>query len=337
MICVVAKYLHGIAQSYRLLFLLFLATAEVTQAAAVSRLSLLPQVAVAGDWITIADLVEHTPEMTQQQRLLLRSVIVGRAPQVSNQRTFTLSQLQRKLENYPALQLTGANEVLVHRQSTQLPAEQIRQALRVDIARQLAVHGLVDDQYRIQGLERIHDLRLPQAEQITVQVVRFQPPLPAASAIAWVDVVDAANNTRLRSLTVPVKLDLVQVVWELTRDLRAGDVIRAQDINAVTMNNAEFQLAAATSPVVGLQLAAPLRKGDALPKALLKPAADFARGQQMVARLNTGTVTLQLPVRLLAPANRGEVTAATRANGRKLKIVIAKDGTAHVIGKYDEQ
>lgn len=298
-------------------------------------LPLLASVTVEHEWVVMSDLVDLAALGNDSNVSFLHDIVVSRSPVVSASRLFAREQLSKRLERYSHIELSGADEVEVRRKSQLVKAEDIQHEIRRQIVQLLDVRQISEDQFRVSGLERIHDLRVPGSDQIQIIVERFQPQLPSANPHVWVDIV--SGNKRLQSLKVPVKLEIIHPVWTLTRDMNKGDLITAEDITPKIEKNSNFKYLPAFEEAIGFEVKTQLFKGMALPSESLTGASDFARGETMLATLQSGVVNLQVPVKLLSPANSGETVVAQRVNGRKVSVLIGDNGAVHIVGKYSDE
>ncbi|AJQ92722.1 flagella basal body P-ring formation protein FlgA [Gynuella sunshinyii] len=304
-------------------------------AAGMEAVTLREQVSVDSDWILLGDVLDfgsHPLTAKQQQIAMLT---VARAPTVSHSLVLQRAFILRRLSSFSStIELAGANEVEVRRQSQTIPAAQIRETLMAAIARELAAYEVEPGQYRVDGMERIHDIKVPTSATTDIRVDRFQPRLPASQSLAWVDIWE--NGVRVESLSIPIKLNLPQQVWSINRDMAVGDIIQARDLTGRQVNNADFAYWPKSQNIVGLEIKQPLTAGASLHQKDLGPQSLFVKDQVINATLNIAGVTVDMPVRVLQPLNRGDHGLAERNNGRKVEISITADGQAEIIGKYEE-
>ncbi|WP_428243647.1 flagella basal body P-ring formation protein FlgA [Gynuella sp.] len=318
---------------FRLLLICLLGIhAEVAGAQTVT---LRAQVSVDNDWILLGDVVDFGSRLLTLEQQQIAALTVARAPTVSHSLVLQRAFILRRLSSFSStIELAGADEVEVRRHSQTIAARQIRETLTAAISRELAAYDVEPGQYRVDGMERIHDIKVPASAEPDIKVDRFQPRLPASQSLAWIDIWE--NDVRVESLSIPIRLNLPQQVWSINKDMAVGDIIQAQDLTGRQMNNANFAYWPKSQNVVGLEIKRPLTAGASLHQKDLGPKSLFVKDQVINATLNIAGVMVEMTVRVLQPLNRGSHGLAERENGRKVEIWINADGKAEIIGKYEE-
>ena len=318
------------------LFMLSIMTAY-SHAESVLTVKLLPTATVYGDWIFVRDIVDLSSlPLAQDQQQMIADMLIAHAPPVSHSLTIEKESVLQKLLSYDLpLALAGAEEVEVRRYSQVIDASLLKRALTKAIAQELTNYEITPDQYHIDGLDRIHDVRVPSSQNIRIEVERFQPQLPASRVMAWVDI--WTTDTRLESISIPLKVEIVQQVWTTTRQMEKGELIGRHDLSSEVVNNSDLQYWPANRDIVGTELQRDVNKGSPLARTDLGPRSLFTKDELVVATLNSGIVNLELAVKLLGPANPGQRVTAERENGRKVEVYIDMDGNAEIVGKYEEQ
>ena len=297
-------------------------------------LRLLARVTVNGEWILVKDVVElgSMPSGLKQQ---IEDLVITHAPPVSHGLIIEKERIQQRLSSFsPSLILNGAEKVIVRRDSQVVDASILKRTVTREIAQQLAGYDVTPDQYRIYGIDQIHDVRVPSSEKIHIKVERFQPELPASRVMAWVDI--WGDQARLESISIPLKVDIVQEVWTTTRDMQKGELIRPRDLSSAVLDNADIQYWPKVKNIVGMEIKRDIEKGSPLAHADTGSPSLFSKDELVSATFRSGVVSLELTVKLLEPGNPGQRITAERENGRKIEVYIDMDGNANVVGKYEE-
>lgn len=277
--------------------------------------SVAPRVIVAGERVTLADLVTDAPPAWQE-------VALGRSPRPGAERVLAREWvLQRARQVDAALELSG--DVVVSRPGRAVAREEVIAAVEEALSSRL---------HPGENL-RIEEVGLPslvEAEALDLVVRLPEGELPSPATV-WVDV--EADGEHLGQAWVRLEIARGRPVVVVTRALRRGDVLAAGDVEVRSSQGAAGF--SDVSQVLGKQLVRALRPGAPVGPQDLKSVPLVARGDLVRIVARVGGVVASTTGKSLETAGLGDlVRVENLQTGRLLTGTLQEGGVVEIAAGY---
>jgi flagella basal body P-ring formation protein FlgA len=286
--------------------------------AAAARYPVASHVSVAGERVTLADLVPEAPAEWQQ-------VALGRSPRPGGERVLAREWVLQRAQQVgagDALELGG--DVVVSRPG-----------------------GVVDREAVVAAVEQALQLRLHPGENLRIDAVGLPNPVAAEAfelvarlpdgelpspATLWVDV--EADGKSVGRAWVRVEISRGRPVLVLTRGVRRGDVLAPDDVEVRSGQGVSGGYSD-PSQVVGKQLVRTLRPGAALRSRDVKSVPLVDRGDLVRIVARVGGVVASTMGKSMETGGVGDlVRVENLQSGRLLTGVLQEGGVVEIAAGY---
>jgi len=281
---------------------------------AASSFSVPPRVSVEAGDVTLADLVPGAPEEWA-------NVALGRAPRPGGERVLSGAWvLQRARQVGAESALEVPDEVVLLRLGDEVSREEMVQAVERELAARLGPGEQL----------RISSVSLPGPVPAGKRELRVRAPAGMPSpATVWVDVLVAGE--RAARAWVRVEIYRSRPVVALSRDVRRGDVLGAEDVEVRAGEGTDGVLRDPQG-AVGRRVVRSLSAGTALNERDVESVPLVGRGDAVLLVARVGAVVATVPGKALESAGVGDTLRVENAvSGKALTGVLRDGGVVDVV------
>lgn len=251
------------------------------------------QVLVTTSVYTLAD-VARLDEVEPGLRQQLDEIDLGRTPRPGYLANVTRHEIAARIERllpgtYSRIHWTGALVTRVQAGGVAFSGAELA------VAAQRALQGHLDRRFArntVQLLGAPRDITLP-AGAVSVTADLREAQLPRKRTPVWVDI--AVDGQHYRSVPVWFSVSAWDKVAASQRDLSRNHVIRAEDVQLVSVDVAGLggEAATAIDELVGKRLTRPLTAGSVIEPTLVREVPPVMEGEVVSVAVASGRVSLQ--------------------------------------------